>query len=80
MFSQEKRRLRGDLINVYKYLKGGGGQMGEVRFFLVVCSKRTRSNGLKLEHRKFCTNMQKNFFYNKGDGTGRPEKLCSVHL
>ena len=29
---------------------------------MVVCSNRTRSNGLKLEHRKFHTNMQKNFF------------------
>ena len=29
---------------------------------LVVCSDRTRSNGLKPEHRKFCTNMWKNFF------------------
>ena len=57
-----KRRLRGDLINVYRYLKGGGRQMDEARLFLVVCSNRTRSNGLKLEHRKFCTNMQKNIF------------------
>ena len=29
---------------------------------MVVCSNRTRSNGLKLEHRKFHTNMQKTFF------------------
>ena len=28
----------------------------------MVCSNRTRGNGLKLEHRKFHTNMQKNFF------------------
>ena len=27
-----------------------------------VCSDRTRSRGQKLEHRKFHTNMQKNFF------------------
>ena len=62
LFSLEKRRMRGDLINVYKYLKGSGRQMDEARLFSVVCSDRTESNGLKLEHRKFCTNMQKNFF------------------
>ena len=28
----------------------------------VMCSDRTMSSDLKLEHRKFCTNMQKNFF------------------
>ena len=36
--------------------------MNEARLFLVVRSDRTRSNGLKPEHRKFCTNMWKNFF------------------
>ena len=35
--------------------------MDEARL-LVVCSKGTSSNGLKLEHRKFHTNMQKNLF------------------
>ena len=33
----------------------------EARLFLMVCSDRTRSNGLKLEHREFQTNMWKNF-------------------
>ena len=36
--------------------------MDEARIFLVLCSERTRSKDLKLEHRSFCTNIQKNFF------------------
>jgi len=35
--------------------------MDEARLFLVVCSDRTRSSGLKHEQRKFCTNTWKNF-------------------
>ena len=36
--------------------------MDEARPFLVMCSDRTRSNGLKLEYRKFYMNMLNNFF------------------
>ena len=36
--------------------------MDEAMLFLVVCSNRTRSNGLKHEHRKFLNNAQKNLF------------------
>jgi len=36
--------------------------MDEVKLFSVMCSSRTRSNSLKLEHRKVCKNMRKNFF------------------
>ena len=61
LFTPGKRRLRKDLINVYKYLNGGGWQTDEARNFSVVCSDRTRSNGLKLQHRKFHTNKWKKF-------------------
>jgi len=61
LFSVKKRRLRGDLLNAYKYLKIRCKSDG-ARFFSVVPSNRTRGNGHKLKHRKFHLNMRKNFF------------------
>ena len=56
-----KRRMRGDLINVYKYLKGGRRQTVQARLFLVVHGDRTRSNNLKLEYRSSVLTCKRTF-------------------
>jgi len=47
LFSLEKRRLRGDLIAAFQYLKGAYRKDGE-NIFSRACCGGTRSNGFKL--------------------------------
>ena len=52
LFSLEKRRLSGDLIEVFQYLKGSYRKEGD-RLFSKLCGGRTRRNGFKLKEGRF---------------------------
>ena len=60
MFSLEKRRLRGDMIALFKYLKGYHTEEGQ-DMFLINLECRTYNNGLNLQEARFWLNIRKNF-------------------
>jgi len=61
LFSLEKRRLSGNLIATFKYLKEAYRKDGENLFCRACCDSR-RSDGFKLREGKFRLDIRKKFF------------------
>ena len=65
LFILKKRRLQGDLIAAFQYLKEAYRKDGD-NLLSQACCVRTRSNGFKLREGRFRLEIRTTFFYNEG--------------
>ena len=65
LFRLKKRRLQGDFIVAFHFLKGAYKQEGE-RLFMRMDSDRTRGNGLKLRQERLKLDIMSKFFTQEG--------------
>jgi len=68
LFSLEKRRLQGDMIAAFQYLKGAYKKDVD-KLFSQACCNRTRGNGIKLKEGRFKLDIRQKFFDNEGGET-----------
>ena len=61
LFRLEKRRLWGDLIAAFQYLKGAY-KKAEEGLVTRACNDRTRSDGFKVKEGRFRLDIRKKFF------------------
>ena len=64
LFPLQHRRLRGDLIQVFKIIRGIDN-MDCTKYFSVDNSNYTRGNGCKIIGKSFSSNESKHFFFNR---------------
>uniref|UniRef100_A0A452HYE6 Reverse transcriptase domain-containing protein n=1 Tax=Gopherus agassizii TaxID=38772 RepID=A0A452HYE6_9SAUR len=65
LFSLAKRRLRGDMLALYKYIRGINIREGE-ELFKLSTNVDTRTNGYKLDTRKFRLEIRRRFLTIRG--------------
>ena len=71
-FSLERRQLRGDLIEVYKIMKGID-RVNRGKLFPMIETHRTRGHGLRVRGERYNTDIRGRFFT---EGSGGME--CSA--